>query len=30
MHWTNSASWALVQHMHNMVLDITIFAIIAT
>jgi hypothetical protein len=30
MHWTYLASWAMVQHMHNMVLEVTIFIIIAS
>ncbi len=28
MHWIYSASWAMVQHMHNMVLEANIYTII--
>jgi hypothetical protein len=28
MHWIDSASWAMVQHMHNMILEANISIII--
>jgi hypothetical protein len=28
MHWIDSLGWAITQHMHNIVLEATIFAII--
>jgi hypothetical protein len=30
MHWTNLTSWAMAQHMHNMVLEATISTITTT
>jgi hypothetical protein len=30
MHWTDLVSWAMVHHMHNMVLEVTISTIIAS
>jgi hypothetical protein len=30
IHWTNLASWAMTQHMHNMVLEATFSTITIT